>query len=427
MLVLTLLVTILALSILLAILYKMSGDFLFPPVIFTAVWLSSMIGVLLSWGSYYEIECTAYVVYLVGAISFSIGGALVFLLRRGNINGRTANLADHTYNNHSIHCALDIGLIVVIVGLPLYWREMSTLVSGATDSSLLFNIRQKMVELADERTTLSVVRNCEILSILVSIAMAYEMDGTRSRRWRTVIAVAVTFMYGVISATKMSLITIILYVFFVYSIKRKHVNVRTLLTISLICIIVFVAGMLAINYSYMSFASTTDMLAFLFGRMVGAWWLGGIVAFSQIAETPNIIISTQPIYRFFLETARSLGMNVYVPPKHAEYLNFSPYADTNAYTIYFCYFKDYGWAGMVILMLFLGAALVILYRKALRGGPVAVQFYAMMCGALVLSFVTEHFFLGLNFYLKAAIFYYVLYKIVPALYSSRRRIRVQHA
>jgi len=422
-----LLVTILSLSMLLAMLYKMSGDFLFPPVIFTAVWLSSMIGILLSWGSYYEIECTAYVVYLVGAISFSIGGALVFLLRRGNINGPTTNLADHTYNNHSIHSVLDIALLVAIVGLPLYWREMSNLAGGATDDLFLFNIRQKMVELADERTTLSVVRNCEILSILVSIAMAYEMDGTRSRRWRTVIAVAVTLMYGIISATKISLVTIILYIFFTYSIKRKHVNAKTLVAMILICIIIFFAGMLTFNYAPMFFASTTDMLAFLFRSMLGAWWLGGIVAFSQIAETPNIVISTQPIYRFFLETARSLGINVYVPPKFAEYLNYSPYADTNAYSIYFCYFKDYGWAGMVILMLFLGAALVILYRKALRGGPVAVQFYAMMCSGLVLSFHSEHFFLGLNFYLKAAIFYYVLYKIVPALYSSRRGIRVQHA
>ncbi len=422
-----LLVTIFIFSVLLAMLYKMTKDLLFPPVIFTAVWLSSMIGVLISGDSMHEIGGPTYLVYLIGAISFSIGGVVIFNLKRGNIKAADQNSALHSCDPRSIHTALDIALIIVIIGLPLYWREMRNLAGNAADSILLLSIRTKSVELQDERSTFSIVNNFSVLSLLIAVAMAYEMDGSNSRKWRAVIASVVSLAYGFMYATKTPIIYAILYVFFVTEIKRRKVNLKHLAAIISISATLFCIGIIIFNYAYMSFDGVWDMFTFAFGGMLQNYWLGPIVAFDQLVYNPHLIVSTQPIYRFFLETARSLGMNVYVPPLHADFLSYSAYGDTNAYTIYLAYFKDYGWFGMVGLMLLLGAGLACIHKKALRGGPVAVQFYAMMCAGIVLSFSAEHFLLGLNFYIKAGIFYYVLYKMVPAVHALRRRKQAQHA
>ena len=58
--------------------FGIAKNFLYPPALFTGVWLLSLIGVALSGNTFYAVSTGALLVYFIGALAFSIGGLLTF-------------------------------------------------------------------------------------------------------------------------------------------------------------------------------------------------------------------------------------------------------------------------------------------------------------------------------------------------------------
>ena len=246
----------------------------------------------------------------------------------------------------------------------------------------------------------------------LALVMFYEADGSRERRWRVIVAVILAVVYGGMTGTKGGVVTLVLTLYFISAIKGRRLRVLPLLGTIGLALVAFAVGVVLINLTFESYASAGAMFSAILEQILN-YWLGGIVAFQRIAENPNAIESTQPIYRFFLETARSLGMSVEIPSIHADYTMVGPSTVGNIYTIYFTYFKDWGWFGTAIIMLVLGGGLTFIYKRAMQGKTIASLFYAMMLVGLVMSISSEKFFLGLNGYIKALVFFYVVYRLVP--------------
>jgi oligosaccharide repeat unit polymerase len=152
--------------------------------------------------------------------------------------------------------------------------------------------------------------------------------------------------------------------------------------------------------------------------------MGGPVAFDRIVNDPNSIPSTQSIDRFFLETANSLGAHFNVPSLHAKYADISPdnfESDFNVYTIYFSYYKDYGWPGTVVLTALVGFLLTVLYNSASNGRPALMVLCAVTSVGTLSSIYSENYFLALNELIKISIFFAVLYHGPLISFSRRKR------
>lgn len=410
--------TILSFAVLLAISYRIHQSWLCPSLVFTGTWLISLIGIFISGDSLYEISGYTYLIYLLGAFSLSLGGA-VGLSVSGGLAAHFETIPPRRPSRLSYR-ALVTCLIVLLVGLPYYWQKQVGAADSVTDELLLQNLRYKAVEESDfVASSIDIVNNFVVLAQFLAMAMFYEMDGSRGRRWLGLCAIILAVVYGGMTGTKGNMVILFLTLFFISSTENRHMRIGALLWTLTLAILSFSFGLLMIDFAYKASSDVGDTVISLV-ETVQNYWLGGLVAFDQIAQNPDLIISTQPIYRFFVETASSLGMNVYLPPKHAAFLAISPILHTNIYTIYFSYFKDLGWTGTVVVMIGLGVILSMLYKQAMRGGVIAVIFYANMCVALVFSLNAEHFFLGLNGYIKMLIFLVFIYKILPML--ERRTI-----
>jgi len=417
-----LILTIIAMLCLLLIMYIVSRNLLFPPVIFTGVWLVSLVGVWLSDGIFYELYGTALLVYLIGAAAFSIGGALVLWSMPVNSNPAQIRLPN-IYSRRAIHRFLDIVLIILVAGLPLYWRKISSVVGDVSTDLLLNSIRAKQVEAGAGGSAFSLINQFGGMAQFLALVMFYETDGSRGRIWRAIVAAVLAIVYGAMTGTKGGVVTLLLTVYFISAIKGRRLRVLPLLGTIGLALVAFAVGVVLINLTFESYASWGAMFSAI-SEQILTYWLGGIVAFQRIAENPNAIESTQPIYRFFLETARSLGMNIQIPSIHAEFTMVGPSIDGNIYTIYFTYFKDWGWFGTAIIMLVLGGGLTFLYKRAMQGKTIAILFYAMMLVGLVMSISGEKFFLGLNGYIKALVFFYVVYRLVPNM--ARKSLWKRH-
>ena len=157
-------------------------------MLYCIVWLVSLIGILCSGKTLYPISAETIMVYFVGALSFSAGGMVI------QMTGNRQTLKPFTMSESGIkrvHYCLDVLLLVVLIGLPMYWRALVEMVD-VSDPSLFFVLtRQAILEVGGERQGVGIISNLVVLAMLLALAMHYENDGSWSRRWRDYLAILI--------------------------------------------------------------------------------------------------------------------------------------------------------------------------------------------------------------------------------------------
>lgn len=399
---------------------------LYPPTIFAGAWALNLFGLLVSGSSLNPISAETYLIYIMGAVAFSFGGIFVFRSIPGARNRMLQPVpqVDSRPTSVNILKFIDVALILLVIAFPLYWKEITNGLSPDQGGAIFSQVRMKMVDASNEVREFSFLGNLVVLSQFIAIATVYEFDGSSRARIRSIIAILVAIVYGSASGTKGNAVILMVQIFFILSIKKKKIHWRSLFITTGLALCFFSLAILWVNYAYMGLSGNLSTGSIIIDT-VQNYWLGGLVGFDRIVHNPAAMPLTQPIYRFFLESARSLGMNVNVPPLHADYTIISSNGmDSNTYTIYFSYFKEFGWAGVIVIMSIVGAGVTMIYQYAKQGNTIFILFYTKMCIAMVFSFHAEHFFVALNSHIKFLIFLYVLYRIVPRWGSRRAKVRL---
>lgn len=364
-----------------------SKNFLYPPALFAAVWLLSLIGLILSGDTFYPVSGETLMVFLIGAVVFSVGSLIVFSCKTVNVK----RFYSSPMQISRIRRILDIVLLVVIVGFPFYWQKVMADVDLA-NPLFLAELRMLTVKnMESSQRSFSMVNNLVVLSIFLSMAMHYENDGTFSRKWRAYLAILFALVYSSLKGSKSGLVTIILTLTFISFIRARKMNFPAMIGVIVLGLSLFGIGLAFVNFAHMEMAATLESVRLIM-ETIQNYWLAGLVAFERIIQDHNSLESVHKINRFFLETANGLGANFYVPSINADYTSVSPTQNTNTYTIYFSYFKDYGWFGLMLGMSILGGLLTWIYNSALRGCPLATMFYGHIAVAIILSIRAECFF-----------------------------------
>jgi oligosaccharide repeat unit polymerase len=411
---------IVAMGGLLGILWIIKKEVLFPPIIFVSVWLLSFLGIFMAGNMFYPVSELSYLIYIVGAVAFSFGGMSMLSLK--NQNGMmTFQVRKRQDVKYVTSLLIDVILIILIIGLPFYWKEITADLGDMQLGLAFAELRRMDNSMSDEGHPFSFLRNFVIISQFIAMLAFYERAGSKFTQLRSIIAILLAILYGSLSGTKGNAINLLITLFFIYLIGGGRFSIlKTLLLVSAI-LGFFSLGLIFVNFSYMDTDDVIGMLA----EYIMNYWVGGLVAFNTIALNPDFIPSTQPVGRFFLETARSLGMSIDVPSIHAKFIMISQTMDSNTYTIYFTYYKDYGWIGTIFFMFIYGFLTTWFYLRAKQGNPIYRFLFAILCAGIVFSFNAEHFFLGLNFFIKSFLFFYFVYVIFPAFlnlfkYNSKR-------
>lgn len=409
-------IVIILLALMLAGNHFVSRSLLYPPSAFTAVWLITIIGLALSGDTFYPLSAKTLTIFVAGALAFSIGG-LIFLameiqLYSAGSSRNTARIC--RVQTITIRKLLDLALLIVLIGLPFYARHVLSDVD-ITHPNFFALMRASAVEAADtSQRSFSLIDNFVILSQIVALAMHYENDGTRPRIFRAYGGILIALIYGAMTATKGNAVMLLLTLMFMSFMRSGRINYKMLGITILTVLMFFGSALMFVNFAYMSADASSGTYGIVL-EAIQNYWLGGLVAFETIVQSPGSIESTQDINRFFLETANGLGAHFVVPNISAAFTNISASQDSNTYTIYFSYFKDYGWLGTGCGLAAIGWVSTWVYRSANRGGPLATIFYGLLSSSIVLSFMAEHFMLSLNFFIKVLIVLVPIYYVIPRL------------
>lgn len=409
-------IAIFLLGILLVGNYSVSRNLLYPPVLFAGVWLISIIGLAISGDTLYPVSAETLLVFICGALFFSVGGLVVI---SSSANNRNKCISFNIMTEVRIHRFLDALLVFLLFGLPIYWF---TITKNVDLSSQLFLVEQRVI--AVEHTEYNPLGNFVIIATFLALFMNLADDGSFRRRWRFAVAILLALVYGGMTGTKGNAVTLLLTLAFTSFIRAGRINLKILGIVLSLAGIIFAIGLSLVNFAYMDLDISMDSMR-LIAETMQNYWLGGLVAFERVVQTPESLLSNHHLNRFFLETANKFGADFYVPSIHPYFTSISDTQDANVYTIYFSYFKDFSWIGVGFGMSMLGLVLTWIYCIAIRGNTIAMMFYGMNASGILLSIQAEKIILNLNEYTKMIVFCCLLYYVVSRkgnLYSSDRDV-----
>lgn len=99
-------------------------------------------------------------------------------------------------------------------------------------------------------------------------------------------------------------------------------------------------------------------------RNLGTYFVGGPLGFSEVMPAPSLVGEHGLGWRFVSQPLHSLGLITRIPPNVLGEVRFEL---GNVYTMYFAYWLDFGWAGIILISVVTGTASAALYEGALRG------------------------------------------------------------
>lgn len=375
---------------------------LFPPAALAVVWTVTLLAIKLCGTLYYPLTGKADEIVLVGVLAFSLGGvcAVAVPVLGGHTletvsPGRRRQI-DRWLSWAGILFVLNCGLFYV------YFKELSATIAPRESS-------WRQVRIAVNKANISghtdVPLEAYLLPFLTVVALiaVYEYADTGRHSLRTLLLVGLAGMFQLVNGARSEVLMLLVSSIVILWLKRGRAPVRLLLTMALSFLLVFMAGQISMNkYGANAGASFSDNLPRV-AEGFGTYWLGGIIAFDQNRQNPELRYGWD-LGKFARRIANRLGAHFSEHDRNLEYTKISPRQTTNVYTAFLPYYMDHGgMRGVVVLMFLVGSLSVYVYRNALRGKCWAVFSLGAFVYATVMTIFSEEYFAQIMFWVKAGV------------------------
>lgn len=381
---------------------------------FSAFWAALLLVLALAGDRFYSVPARALIIYGLGAIGFSAGGAAAaWLTSRLDTDAVAApGGGDDAY----FRFIARLGLFVGLTGLPFYVRYVVSLAKIGGGNGFLYSVRRGSIALGERPIAeihytpadVYLVNLPYIVLFFALVALVECRERAFLRRYAAVL-VASSAVYGLLTASIGPLINVLGGVLGIVMVQRRAIPIRVLIATAAM----FLAGFLFLAVTTKKIGSLLDVLLL--------YLVGGLVAFGVAVEHPEAVAPNWSIWRFFETTLSKLGIHYDVPSLHLSYVPVSPTAGINVYTMYFAYYPAYGYAGVFVLCALAGFAGAVIFSRAMRGEHPWQIGYGLLFSCILTSAFNEPFWMNLNFLLKAALFMAIVYVLPSTVLRNGRR------
>ncbi len=405
---------------------------LYPPFVYSLIWCGVTYLYGLSLIEMDKVDSITWWAIVSGATVFSIGSWIAQLAPK-----RLLRLRVHELNHRtSSDCGKYLLVAVCVLSLPLLFREILSL--GATGGlGLLANTRQATIDIANSGGSLlsyPALTYLPTFSVWVTILLFME-GGGKSTLFRLAVAVAVVCC--LLATGRGLFLMLVSGLTYLYLFNKKDGSIRTAFRIALVPLLVFSSifvGIIFINKNLTSFSGGVSgfFAFFILGYILGP--LGGL----NYVLTHPAQFASEPhrTFEFFLKVFSALSGISFQPPQILDKFAFVPFP-VNVYTLYKPLFTDFGFAGMLLAVFFIGLIQTVVYLRAREGGKIALFFSALLIYSSVMSIFDDaytdfqHMILAI---VLLALYYGILNRIVtgisprfPVIRLPRIRISMRKA
>jgi len=398
--------TILILTLLAWVNYRAMGKTLFSPaVVFCVVWASALLLAKEVGDFFYPFSPQTLFLFMCGAVAFSLGSwaAACFPAQ--------TRRADPPLSKTSSR-VLTLLVLVIAAATPLcyLWLREFTSGEGPNYLSAVYTVLSVESNQLDKRV--SIFLNLSSFSNIVAMIAFYER---KQNSKRSVIAIVFSLALNILGGGRTGFTSLILALIGIDAIQNRRLRWKPLLAAFLAFFILSGVFVIYVQKGEARADASLQQNAVPILQMFVAYASGGLVAFDRVVREPGIVKHNWHINRFFLLTLNRFGAHSEVPELKADFVAIGPHLlQINVYTFYFAY-MDFGYFGMMLIVLVLGFIITLCYMKAISGSRIAVLMYGLFFGGVVLSIYFEPFFMPIISLLKPFVVFWLLFRF-PAMW-----------
>lgn len=396
-----LLLTILILSLLTAVNYRIgSKELLYPPVVFCATWTAALILVLMAGNFFYSVSEKTLSILIFGCICFSLGSFVACFLRQR----QRLEIYNLDASNKIINCLL----FFMLCSLPLVYAWISSIAESFSASNFFLSAYRALNAAYEYGEQSIIIGN--LITLAPTVAMICVCERIKHGK-RALFAYVLAFGITAMTGGRGAMVTMILGLISIEWMRTRKLSLKII--VPALAVLLIGVGALAIlvhKGDATEEASISENIKPVAEGLV-TYAAGGIPAFSQVVEQPAIIAHNWQIYNPVLLILNHLGAHFEVPGTHAEFLTIGPNnSTTNVYTIYFAYI-DFGWPVAMLFICGIGFAVGLVYRYALSDRKIAIILYSYLFTSMLLSPFADFFFMGLNYSSKLIAVSWIVYAL----------------
>ncbi len=317
-----------------------------------------------------------------------------FLLCAGMWSGcfvlSSLSMQSLSYSNKKMQCSVtirDLYFWISIACIPALLLFAYRAITYGTTDSIALNLRMATL---GENTKVGEDTYTPMYYILwLTTYLLYLIDANKKHWKRAVILGCLTLLFGIATMSKAMILTVgIITLFVLY--KRGIISTKYIL----IGGAAVLAMMIVLQGIRHSMFMDKEEVENIFEQYI----LRGFCAFDTLHSCSSSHFG-ENVFRIFYAIPYKLGWSSIEPIDPILPWVYEPVA-TNTYTVMYPFFLDFGYAGVGVFAVVLGAGAGWLYTKSKQGNPFYTILYAYFCVMLVMQYVQDNFFTNLAGHVK---------------------------
>jgi oligosaccharide repeat unit polymerase len=373
---------------------------LFPPASLAIVWTITLFAIRLCGDTYYPLTPTADEIVLVGVLAFSLGG-ICAVAAPCRMQGTLA--AVRARRRMQVDRWLTVAGMLLLLNLPysyLYFKQLSATIAPRESLWRQIRIAASKANVSGQEAIPIESFILPFLTIIALIAV-YEYADTGRRKVRTAFLVLLAGGFQLLNGARSEVLLLLISSVVILWLTRGAAPLRLLGIMGLLFLLVFSVGQISMSkYGADPEASLGDNLPHV-AEGFGTYWLGGIIAFDQNRQNPELRYGWD-LGKFAKRILNRFGATYSERDRNLEYTKISPTQVTNVYTAFLPYYMDHGgMPGVIGLMFLVGFLSTYVYRCAIHGNCWAVFTLGAFVYATIMTIFSEEFFAQIMFWIKA--------------------------
>jgi oligosaccharide repeat unit polymerase len=365
------------------------------------VWTFVLALVSVSGDFFYKVSAATLAILVCGCAAFSIGSAIAQYVWQP----QSAPSYDLRVSNRTITWTL----FAVACGAPFAYKWILGAASELAGSNFFLQAYSVMNRTLEEDELPRIVGNViSFASITALLCFRERVDHAKRALFALILALSLLAMTG----GRSGIVIMILAVVAIDWLRAGRPSFKMIGGLCAVLLILVTALAIFVRKGEASENASLSENVTPVVQGLALYAAGGVPAFSQVVESPNIIPHNWHTYTPLLRTLNQFGLRTEIPPQSSEFLSIGPSGLTgNVYTAYFAYKSDFGLVGALLLLVFLGFATTRVYQHALIGGRIATIAYGYLFAAMILSPFSDYFFMTLSSSLRLVAFSWIVYSL----------------
>jgi oligosaccharide repeat unit polymerase len=355
--------------------YRIARSVLYPPFIFTFMWLmvfcvyqTGLVGVD-------PLHPETLLLVGAGALLYTFGGGAAELMPRilfsvhANLGPFSGGQRRATWSNYLVLALCFIGMVLVI-------RDTFALGALASGGNVLARARAAGVQAQVQGTDTGISSNplsvyTPVWSALFSVIFLLERKPLLF--WTMA---SISFIASLFTTGRGPIIMLFCSVMAAFLLRNRLLRISAAVKVLRIPFAVMVGLYVVLIFTNKDLSTIGNMGVFgIIIFVVGGYFVSPVAALDYVLQNPAAYAhEPNHTFKFFLGFAAKLHLINYQPPPLLDSFITVPFA-TNVYTGYKFFYTDFGVAGCVAIVAIIGFLHTLLYRKAETGSKLGMFFY----------------------------------------------------